>query len=95
MLGVVCVPVSVEPLLLYKHLITHCKIFGISALELSVGEGSGTASHDLDQEVGLLIDVCHRSLGEDLTPQLRMSSLMHDIEVNTCGPHDGGVWSLQ
>lgn len=68
------VPTSVEPELLYRHLLSHCKEFGTVTLELQVAGNSGPSAN----EIGLLLNVNGDSL-KSITPEL--SQLMEGNEV--------------
>lgn len=62
------VPTSVEPHLLYLHLLSHCKEFGSTTLEL--GAASSVTSDPSAGQLGLMIDVSGDSLGSTTSPEL-------------------------
>ena len=72
------VPTSVAPRQLYLHLVSHCKEFGTTTLELALQPASGVTS-DTEPDIGLLINVCKDSLGPTTSPQL--SLLMQENKV--------------
>lgn len=63
-------PTSVPPEQLYLHLVSHCKEFGTTTLELQVA-GSPSA-----KDIGLLINIDGESL---ISPEL--SELMRENKV--------------
>ena len=73
------VPTSVPPHHLYLHLISHCKEFGTTTLELELQPASSGTS-DSTPEIGLLINVCKDSLGPTTSPQL--SQIMQENKVS-------------
>ncbi len=73
------VPTSVPPRQLYLHLVSHCKEFGTTTLDLKL-HPAGSAAPDTAPEIGLLINVCKDSLGPTTSPQL--SLLMQENKVS-------------
>lgn len=78
-------PTSVAPNHLYLHLISHCKEFGTTTLELQLQPASAATS-DPPSDIGLLINVSKDSLGPTTSPQL--SQLMQENKVSAATDTD-------
>lgn len=78
-LGSIRVPASVEPDLLYSHLVSHCDKFHAKTLALQGVGGRGDVQSSA-REIGLLIDVSKQSLGPTTSPEF--SRLMEETEVS-------------
>ena len=69
-------PTSVQPELLYRHLLSHCKEFGTTTFELQASDNAGPST----AQIGLLINIQGDSIGAVTTPEL--SQLMEGNKVS-------------
>ena len=72
-------PTSVEPLLLYRHLLFHSKEFGTATIELAAAD---TASDPAAEDIGLLINISEESLIS--TPDLYTSIQDSEVTLSFC-----------